>query len=178
MVGHALGSRLFASPTAELVSEAATRSGQHPPMLPVILGLLGALLFGAMVLFVRCTTRGRRSRSVPSWLFVALPVAAWPVQEALERLVHAEGFGLHAALDPSLLLGMALQIPFGIAAFLLARLLLGALVKACAVLSGRAPRLRRTSTAALVSEPILGAPRTRVAALRRSQRAPPRLLHS
>lgn len=176
IAGHAIGSRLVIAHAPELVGEAGQQSGLHLPPPPIAIGFVGALLFGGALLLIRSAKRGRGSRSTPPWLFLAMPVAAWLVQEGLERLGHAEAMSLHAMLDPSLFLGMALQIPFGIAAFFLAYLLLGALVRACAALSGDVPRVGRPSVVVALPIGMPGARRTRVVALRRAQRAPPRLL--
>jgi hypothetical protein len=66
--------------------------------------------------------RGRAGARPSPWLFALLPPAAFAVQEHLERLpVPALLVG-----DPTFALGLALQLPFGLLAWLLARAVLRA----------------------------------------------------
>lgn len=83
--------------------------------------------------------RFRRGRDGILWAFAILPPVAWPVQEVLERAHHVEGFAGRAIVDPSLIVGILLQIPFACPALLLARLLLE-------VISGRGMRDDRERT--------------------------------
>jgi hypothetical protein len=64
--------------------------------------------------------RGRESRRLGAGCFFLLPLIAYSSQELIERLLHAESFPFHAALEPHFLLGLALQLPFAAAAFVLA----------------------------------------------------------
>jgi hypothetical protein len=53
-----------------------------------------------------------------------LPPLAFALQEFSERIFRAEAVPFHAALEPRFLLGLLLQLPFGLLALLLARALL------------------------------------------------------
>lgn len=63
----------------------------------------------------------------PAW-FLALPAVAYLAAEVLERLSSGgtESFGVHSLREPGLLLALALQLPFGAMAYVIARLLLAA----------------------------------------------------
>jgi hypothetical protein len=173
VAGHAVGSRLVSPEAHDLLRETHEHAALQTPVTPVLAGFLGALLLVGLALLIRAVKEGRPARSLSPWLFLAAPIAAWPVQEAIERTVHAEGLGAHAVLDPSLVLGVALQIPFGLAAFLLARLLLRVAVAVAGVLTRRGPLPRRRVEHPPAPRVAPRAPRTRVTALGRAQRAPP-----
>lgn len=82
------------------------------------LGLIGAI---AAVMGIRAflaRVRGRDSRHMGAGCFFLLPPLAYSSQELIERLLHAESFPFHAVLEPSFLLGLALQFPFAAIAFL------------------------------------------------------------
>jgi hypothetical protein len=72
--------------------------------------------------------RGRSWRGAgPGW-FLILPALAYVTGELLERVTSggSEALSLHALREPGLLLALALQIPFGVVAYAIARLLLAA----------------------------------------------------
>lgn len=100
----------------------------------VSLGLAAILApFAAIALIVlgaRCWSRARGKPwrgAGPGW-FLILPAFAYVAGELLERLTSggSQAFSLHAVHEPGLLLALALQVPFGQAAYAIARLLLAA----------------------------------------------------
>jgi hypothetical protein len=84
----------------------------------VIWGL--ALLLAGLVLCVGEAVRGRRPSQPPLRLFALLPPAGFAVQEHLERLVGTGGIPHDLVTEPTFLVGLALQLPFALAALLLA----------------------------------------------------------
>ena len=66
---------------------------------------------------------GSSTRSVRLSQFAALPPLAFALQEHLERLIH-DGTVVGVALQPTFMIGLLLQLPFAVAAYLLAKLLL------------------------------------------------------
>jgi hypothetical protein len=88
------------------------------------LGLVAALIALVGVRRLVSRLRGRDSRGLGAGCFFLLPLLAYSSQELIERLLHAEGFPFHAALEPRFLLGLAFQLPFAAVAFLLGWLLL------------------------------------------------------
>ena len=94
------------------------------------LAVLPGLAFGGSLALIaslavetRDIIRLRPVGRVPSWVFVVLPPLAFLVQEHLERAVVTAEVPLDTLLQPAVLAGLALQLPFGIAALVLARLL-------------------------------------------------------
>jgi len=70
--------------------------------------------------------RGRVGTRPRSLLFAVLPPVAFAFQEHVERLLHAGDVPLGTALEPTFVIGLALQIPFALLARVLARAVLGA----------------------------------------------------
>jgi hypothetical protein len=58
----------------------------------------------------------------PAWLFALAPPVAFAVQEHLERALQGESAG-GTSLEPTFALGLALQVPFGLLAYVAARIL-------------------------------------------------------
>jgi hypothetical protein len=107
-------------------------------------------------------------------LFFVLPPLAFASQEFAERLLRAEAFPFQAALEPRFLLGLLLQLPFGLLALLVARALLRVVERLVHALArARAPRLRPTPPWSPRQASVL--PRIPALALGHSQRAPPSL---
>ncbi len=93
------------------------------PMAVGALGSLAVLLLGALIL-----GRGsslQRTRLRPG-AFLALPPIAFALQEHAERLRVGYGSPWHVWQEPTFWRGLLLQLPFGLLAYGLARLLLRA----------------------------------------------------
>jgi hypothetical protein len=123
---------------------------------------------------LRARRRPGRGVELSPWLFFVLPPLAFASQEFAERLLRAEAFPFQAALEPRFLLGLALQLPFGLLALFVARVLLRVVERLVRALARtRTPRLRTTlpwsprQVCALARIPAL--------ALGHSQRGPPSL---
>jgi len=69
-------------------------------------------------------TRGV-GRSLPPRVFAVLPLLGFAVQEHLERALHGGGLPWETGLEPVFLLGLLLQLPFALAAVVLAHALTG-----------------------------------------------------
>src|SRR5262249_7294708 len=142
----------------------------HAGYAVLFLGILLATALvaaGARLLFGR-----RRGRELSPWLFFVLPPLAFALQELSERVLRAEAFPFHAALEPRFLLGLLLQLPFGLLALLLARLLLRVVARlARALARARTPRL--AELASWSPRQALDLPRIPGLALGHPQRGPP-----
>lgn len=139
----------------------------HAPLLAALCTTLAALGFVTRV-FGEDRARG----SLPAWAFGALPLLGFAVQEHLERALHGGGLPWDTSLQPVFLLGLALQLPFGLAAGLVARALLTTADEVGTALEAK-PRVRLRPTVALF--PVDAADLTPVPALAsgRAGRAPP-----
>jgi hypothetical protein len=136
---------------------------------------LGLALCTAVVLFA-LIGQARQARpgqaGLAAWQFGLIAPLVFCCQEHFERLLHDGTFPWDAVLQRTFLLGLALQLPFALAAYLLARLLLR-VAHAVALLLGRAPRQRRTVPILLPLLASVDAPRLPALALGFSTRGPP-----
>lgn len=105
---------------------------------------------------------GRRGRPLPRWIAGAVPLLGFAVQEHLERGLASGAVPWATALEPVFLLGLLLQLPFALAALLVAGAL-AALADAVAVAARRPPgprfalrpARRRRAPAPLRGGPVL-----------------------
>lgn len=153
LVAHAGAYELTATPAGPRHAYLA-----HAPQVLVVLALLGV---GVIPLT-------RAIRGPGAWAFPVAGMGAFALQEHLEAFLHSGQPALQAG-SPTFLVGLLLQVPFALGAWLVARLLLRSLHPERA----RRPQLPRA----------LGVvPLPRQAAVRpalvpaRSGRGPPRLL--
>lgn len=91
---------------------------------PVALGIIGAVVLIGLLSAVADSARGRRPRPVPAWGFALLPLIGFTVQEFTERWLAGSTFPWWMVLQPTFRVGLLLQLPFGLLAYLAARLLL------------------------------------------------------
>jgi hypothetical protein len=103
---------------------------------PVIAGLVIALVLLGLCARIYGTVRGRRHVGVSPLWFLALPPVGFAVQELAERLLHAESFPFNPAHEPAFVAALLLQVPFGFLAFLVGRALLGLGARIARILSG------------------------------------------
>lgn len=146
---------------------------------PVLAGIAVALVLAA--LSVRAAAAARRGpgrggdgvrATVARWPFALVPLVTFAVQEHSERLLHEGAVPLHAYAERTFLLGLALQLPFGVAAYLLARLLLAA-ADTVGRLLGELPASPLSPAPRPARRPLLTAPRRPALSLNLAGRGPP-----
>jgi hypothetical protein len=81
------------------------------------------LVVAGLLLCVGDGLRGRRPSRPPTRLFVTLPPVGFVFQEHLERLIGTGAMPHDLMLEPTFLVGLGLQLPFALAALLLAHAL-------------------------------------------------------
>jgi hypothetical protein len=91
---------------------------------PAVLGFLAAIQLIALAAVVFDRARGRPLRGLPPWAFLFIPEVGFVLQEHLERLLALGVFPWWTTLEPSFWRGLVLQLPLGLAAYLVAALLL------------------------------------------------------
>jgi hypothetical protein len=84
---------------------------------PLVFGAFACAVLLAIVLRIR----GRIAGTPAAWPYGAVPIFVYVVQEVLERAISGSALLTDAR---ALLLGLALQLPLGVVAYLLARTLL------------------------------------------------------
>jgi len=112
--------------------------------LPVALGVAAAAAVLTLAAAAVDTARGRSTHEAPPWVFALLAPAAFALQEILELSLHTGTLGWRAVLAPTFAPGVLLQLPFALAAYLVARLLLRA-ARAIGCAFVRRPVLRTPS---------------------------------
>jgi hypothetical protein len=132
----------------------------------------GAVAAVALLFAAADAARGARVERLPAGAFALLPPLAFTLQELLELSLHTGTLAWHAFLAPTFLPGLLLQLPFALAAYVAARLLLRAARRLGRALATRPPR------PVAVASPVThraGAlpPRPGVAAARLAKRGPP-----
>jgi hypothetical protein len=167
---HVLAYR-WAYPDAPVRLRALFATGHgYTSKLPLALGIAAAVAVVSLVLSAFDAARGRRARPLPAFAFALLPPLAFVVQELLERSLHDGTFAWQMALAPTLRLGLLLQVPFALAAYVTARFLLHAAER---VGLAFAPKPKLAPRAVALVPAAVPAPSVRLLARRLSGRGPP-----
>ncbi len=123
-VAHMLAYRIvYPEASIRLQDLVATGHG-YLSMLPIALGVAAAVVVLSLAASALDAARGRSVRSLPPWAFAFLPVVGFACQEYIERWFAWGFFPWYAAEQPTFVLGILLQLPFGALAYFAARLLL------------------------------------------------------
>ena len=150
-VAHALAYRI-AYPQASVRLLALDETGHgYLGALPLVLGVAGAIVVLSLVATVFDATHGHGVRPLPSWAFALLPIAGFAIQEYVERWLDWGFFPWYAGLQPTFVIGIALQIPFGLLAYLAVRFLLRSAKQLGQKLSRRKPPRLRFAPAVLLA---------------------------
>lgn len=173
---HCLAYRL-AAPGAEHHMGLHAESGHaYLGYTPAFAIWLAALALAGLLLCVAAGLRGGRPSRPPVRLFVLLPPVGFVVQEHAERLLGTGAVPPDLVTEPAFVLGLALELPFALAALLVAyalqTLAFGAgrsLARTLAI--ERLVPLSRPAPAPLPASATLVTPS--VLALGHGQRAPP-----
>jgi len=175
LAAHSLSYLFVSARAAENGAEMSERtSSGDASYLVLFLGILAATGVVAAIARLLLGRRCRRGVELSPWLFFILPPLAFAAQEFAERLLRAEVFPFHAALEPRFLLGLLLQLPFGLLALLVARTLLRVVKRLVRALTGSwTPRLR--ATVSWSPRQAFDLPRIPALALGHPQRGPPAL---
>jgi hypothetical protein len=173
LTAHSLTYLVASARSAESVPELPERtSSGDAGYLVLLLGMLAATTLVAAAARLLLGRRCDRGGEPSPWLFFALPPLAFVLQEFSERLLHAEAFPFKAALEPRFLIGLLLQLPFGLIALLLARALLR-VIDRIVYLIARPTTARSAAVASWSPRPTLDLPRIPAFALGHQQRGPP-----
>lgn len=121
--GHSLAYWLAVSDAHERVHVLDASGHAYLEHAPLAVAVCLTLAAASLVSRVLAVARGAGRQATPAWVFAALPPLAFLSQEYLERLVHAGGVSWATALQPPVLIGLALQLPIALAALSVARAL-------------------------------------------------------
>jgi hypothetical protein len=174
VAGHSLGYRLAITDPHTRAETLAHSGHAYFGYMPFALTVCLGVLMSGLYLQALSAYRGEPARPARSPLIVLLLPTAFLIQEFVERFLHTGHASWTIVLLPAFLIGLALQIPFALAALLLAWVLDSA---AKAVGGALTPRARLTTLHAFVPAPVHVSAALRVAGLARGygERAPPLL---
>jgi hypothetical protein len=173
LTAHGLTYRIVAPDAGARASLLRETGHGYLDRLPLALGILGALLLAGLVLRIRAA--GDPDWRLRARLAFAVPLLAFALQEHLERLVHSGSFPLGAALEPTFLIGLGLQLPFALAAYAIAVWLLEAAGRLGAVLTRARPLGLPRAERQLPRPRTAVPPRVPALALGHATRGPPLL---
>jgi hypothetical protein len=123
---HALAYHFVVTDSGERSQVLAGTGHGYLTLAPFGLALVTAILMLALVSEVRLSASGAASRTPAFWSFAALAPLTFVCQEHFERLLHDGTFPWGAATQPTFAVGLALQLPFALIAYLVARVFLRA----------------------------------------------------
>jgi hypothetical protein len=173
--GHVLGYRFALADSAERAQLLEGTGHGYLDHAPLVLGLCVALAGVALLLLGIAAASGKPMTVTAPWLFALLPPAVFTGQEHVERLLHGGHPEWTTALEPPFLVGLLLQLPFAVAAVLLARALAAVAGAIGRALTGGSGVQRISSVTALACPAAATLPRVRVAGLAYGERGPPSL---
>ncbi len=173
-LAHAIAYRLAVPSANERAHELSTTGHGYMAYLPQALAIGAVLVTYAFVAEVLHLTRSTKpvAQRPQAWHFGIVAPALFVCQEHIERLFHDGTFPWGAMLAASFIVGLLLQLPFVLAAYAFARLLL----QAARTLGDRLARRRhRRLSSATFNWPTEGfiAPRLPALALGYGSRGPP-----
>ena len=173
-VAHAITYRLVAPDAHERAHLLAETGHAYLSYLPLGLALCTVVVLFALLAQARASRAGQAA-GLSACHFALLAPLVFCCQEHFERLVHDGSFPWDAVFQRTFLVGLALQVPFALAAYVLARLLLRA-ANAVGRLLGHVPGERRAAPLLPSLLASVHAPRLPALALGFGTRGPPLLL--
>jgi hypothetical protein len=171
-LAHALVNAIVGSPTGSH-GELFEAGGPAAGLTPVLTATALALVLLALVARIAGAWPAAPLARVSPLPYALLAPAGFIVQEHVETFLHRGGLPLGTVLEPTFLPGLAVQLPFAVAAYLVARLLLRVADVVRGQISRRRPLARPTigAVARFAAAPVgPGIPRLSSAC---SGRAPP-----
>jgi hypothetical protein len=123
-VAHVLAYRIVYPQASVRLRDLVETGHGYMSALPLALGVAGAIVVLSLAASAADAARGRGVRPLPMWAFALLPVVGFAVQEYIERWLTWGFFPWSAGLEPTFVIGIVLQVPFGVVAYLAARFLL------------------------------------------------------
>jgi hypothetical protein len=168
--GHEAGFRVAVPHAIERAHELEETGHSYFEYAPFFAASLAAIVALALALRVRAALTARPTQ-VNFWAFAALPPLAFVLLETFERLSHG-GLTLEMLTTPQFVLGLASQLPFALAAVLVAKALLRFADAVAMALRQSPPVPRRRFSRVLEPSGAL-VPRLRFASLAWGERGPP-----
>jgi hypothetical protein len=175
-LAHALAYRLATGSERERSHELAASGHGYLAYAPAVLAICAALVVLALCHELRAVFSGRvwRSSHPSAMSFAVLAPGIFLGQEHFERLLHSGTFASALVFERTFLLGLAMQLPFALIAYVCARLLLGAARAVARLLAS--PRIVVLHLRSRWAGADVRAPHTRPDGLTLGARGPPAFL--
>ncbi len=172
LAAHVLAYRIVEPGAAQRAADLAATGHGYLAYAPAAVAGCVALLLAALAGHSVQAVRRRPPARVP-WQIALVPLLGFAVQEHLERLLAAGNASVLPIAEPTFLVGLVLQLPFALAALVLARLLLRTAERIGQALAQPRAQILRSALEVLDLPPLV-LPRVRPLAFGTSGRGPPR----
>jgi hypothetical protein len=172
-LAHMLAYRLVYPEAQVRVRELLATGHGYMTYAPLLFGMSTALELVAFGSLVVERVRRRQHTPMSPWVFALLPPLGFALQEFLERWLAGSPFPWWMALQPTFRIGLLLQLPFALLAFLTARLLLRVADGVASALRGRAELPAPAGVLRQWSALVVWPPRMSVLADGHAGRGPP-----
>lgn len=173
LAAHVASYRL-AIPNAHTRARDLQDSGHaYLEQLPLLTALIGAPALVGLGFAIFGVANGRGRPRLAAWPFALLPPLCFGMQEHFERFMHSGAFPWDAGLERTFLLGLLLQGPFALGAFLLARGMLVGIDAVRHVFARRPARSLSRQPRCAFPQPQVSLLRPAVLALGHAERGPP-----
>lgn len=144
LVAHQAGYALVATDTHTRADLLARTGHGYLDHLPVVVATMLVLVLGSLAGDVVATWRGCAEVSVRAWHFAAFAPVGFVIQEHVERILHDGAFPFDSWQQPTLWVGVALQLPVALFSWLCVTTLLRIAPRVQTVLALRGARPNRT----------------------------------
>jgi hypothetical protein len=136
-VAHVFAYRLVYPQTQLRLHELLITGHGYMGHVSLVFALCAVIELVALCSAVAGSLRRGAATPLPAWAFGLIPPLGFAVQEFLERWFYGASFPWWMVLQPTFRVGLLLQLPFGLAAFLVARVLLRVADRVGRALAGR-----------------------------------------
>jgi hypothetical protein len=171
LAAHGAAYRLVEPDAHERAAVLAGSGHAYLDQAAFVLAAAVALLLAGLATRFADGLRHRRTVAAPGWALAIVPPLAFVLQEHLERILSSSG--LSPGLEPAFLVGLALQLPFALAALLVARTLSDAAEALGHALASVRPPHAAGRPASVAAPARLALPHSRPAGRGSSERGPP-----
>jgi hypothetical protein len=171
-LAHAAVYRIIAPDAHQREHLLAETGHAYLRLMPLGMAIVSVIVLVALLSEARSARTGSAAALRPRlWAFAAIAPATFACQEVFERLLHDGAVPWEAPLQKTFLVGLALQVPFAFATYVLARVLLRAAHEVGRLLSDP-PLVARRADTRWGSIPVTF-PRTALCRIALGPRGPP-----
>jgi len=120
-LAHSLAYRLVEPDTLARAQHLEATGHSSIALVPLLSVITLVLVFAVGTVIMCDAGRGYSIGKIALWPFAVMPVAGYVVQEVVERVGAGHGDLSATLAEPTMVVGLALQLPFALAAYAIAR---------------------------------------------------------